>query len=164
MWFIILITIICIPILEIIVFIEVGDRIGLFNTIFMILFTAIVGFSLMRSQGLSLLIDAQANLKSNNFPVKVVYDGLCIVFAGILLFIPGFVTDTLGFLFFLPSFRKYIKVLGYRFFKNHNQMPFSSNTPYDNPVNKTIDADFQDITNYKKDSSNKHVRNKLRDQ
>ena len=164
MWLIILMIIICIPIIEIIAFIEVGDRIGLLNAVFIILLTAIAGFSLIRTQGLSLLINSRANLKSDNFPIEIVFDGLCIIFAGILLLMPGFITDTLGILVFLPFFRNYIKVFGYRFFENHNQMPPSPTTPYNSPVNKIIDGDFLDVTEYKEISSKKYDRNKPRNQ
>ena len=161
MGLIILIIIICIPILEIIVFIEVGDRIGLFNTIFTILLTTIVGFSLMRSQGLSVLLDAQVSLKQNKFPVEIVFDGLCIIFAGILLITPGFVTDTVGFLFFLPPLRNYLKLLGITILKNRNQVPFSPNIAPDCAADKIIDGDYHDITKYKKTTSDKHDGNNL---
>ena len=155
MGLIILIIVICIPILEIIVFIEVGDQIGLFNTVFIILLTTIVGLSLMRSQGLSTLIDAQKSLKLNKFPVEIVYDGLCIIFAGILLIIPGFITDIVGFLVFLPPFRSYLKIFGFKVLKNRNQVPFSPNMSPDSSVNKIIDGDYHDVTKYKKNPSRK---------
>jgi len=143
---ILLIALICIPILEIMVFIEAGYRIGWFYTVFIIILTTIAGTTLLRTQGLSVLIQAQASLKLNKFPMEEVLDGLCIIFAGVLLLTPGFVTDVIGFLIFLPPFRSFIKIHGVRFIKTRIQIYSASSPPHGIPANKIIDGDFQDIT------------------
>ena len=94
----ILLFFIFIPILEISVFMAIGGRIGSFNTIFIVLLTTVAGISLMRSQGLLILQKAQESIILNRFPVEVIFDGLCVFVAGMLLLIPGFVTDFIGFL------------------------------------------------------------------
>jgi len=93
------------PLIEIAVFIEVGDRLGLWPTLGVVVLTAILGAGLFRVQGLSTLRQAQANLNANVFPAREVFDGLCLLVAGTLLITPGFVTDSLGFLLFFPPFR-----------------------------------------------------------
>ena len=94
-----------VPIVEIAVFIEVGDRIGLWWTLGLVILTAIVGTSLLRSQGLATLSRAQASLQRNEAPVAEVFDGLCLLVAGALLLTPGFVTDSVGLVLFAPPVR-----------------------------------------------------------
>lgn len=101
----ILIAFIAVPIVEIAVFIEIGGQLGVFNTIAMVVVTAILGTWLLRSQGLRTLHRAQDSLARNIFPVSEVFDGLCLLVAGALLLTPGFVTDALGFLLFVPPLR-----------------------------------------------------------
>jgi len=98
-----------IPILEISVFISVGEAIGLWPTLATVLITAIIGTALLRSQGLATLYRAQEHLKEGRFPMEEVFDGLCLIVAGAFLLTPGFVTDGVGFLLFFPPFRFLIK-------------------------------------------------------
>jgi len=97
---------IVVPAVEIAVFIEVGGRIGALNTILTIIVTAMIGTWLLRSQGLQTLQRAQESLNQNVFPVAEVFDGLCLLVAGALLLTPGFVTDCIGFLLFIPWVRQ----------------------------------------------------------
>ncbi len=101
----ILFAFIAIPIVEIAVFIEIGGRLGVFNTVAMVVITAFIGTWLLRSQGLRTLHRAQESMGRNIFPVSEVFDGLCLLVAGALLLTPGFVTDAIGFLLFIPPFR-----------------------------------------------------------
>ena len=146
MGLLILLIFICLPILEITVLIDVGERIGRFNTLSIVILTAIAGTTLLRWQGLSVLARAQESLRENRLPMEEVFDGLCIVFAGVLLLTPGFVTDTIGLLLFLPPFRFILKFFGPRFVDKRSSTNISG-------VNKArpvgtgiIDGDFQDIT------------------
>lgn len=104
-----LLAFIVVPIIEIAVFLEVGGRIGVFNTILAIVITALIGTWLLRSQGLLTLHRAQESLNQNIFPVSEVFDGLCLLVAGALLLTPGFVTDALGFLLFVPPIRRWLR-------------------------------------------------------
>ena len=101
----ILLIFIVVPIIEVAVFIQLGNEIGLWNTVILILLTAIIGTWLLKSQGMATLKRAQENFQNQVFPVAEVFDGLCLALAGILLLTPGFVTDSVGFLLFLPQFR-----------------------------------------------------------
>lgn len=97
-----------IPICEIGVFILVGGQIGVVYTLALILVTAIIGSILLRFQGLSLLSKIQAETRAGRMPGKELVSGVMIMIAGILLLTPGFVTDTIGFLLFIPFVRTVI--------------------------------------------------------
>ncbi len=144
------------PILEIAVFIHVGERIGLFNTIAVVFITAIAGTALLRWQGLSVLGRAQESLRENRFPMEEVFDGLCLVFAGALLLTPGFVTDTMGFLMFLPPVRVFLRGLGGRFIGNRARR-HGAGTGYPGRTanDGIIDGDFVDITEPKETGDKK---------
>jgi UPF0716 protein FxsA len=94
-----------VPVIEIALFIEVGGWIGLWPTIAIVVATAFAGTTLLRLQGLAVLQRAQESAARNELPVAEVYDGLCLLVAGVLLLTPGFFTDVLGFLIFIPVFR-----------------------------------------------------------
>lgn len=94
-----------IPLLEIGVFIAVGSQIGVFPTLGMVVLTAIVGSILLRVQGFGLMTRMRAELEQNRVPGRDLVHGVMILVAGILLLTPGFVTDTLGFLLFVPPLR-----------------------------------------------------------
>ncbi|OSQ45831.1 FxsA family protein [Thalassospira sp. MCCC 1A01428] len=96
------------PIVEIAVFIQAGELIGLWPTIAIVVLTAILGTSLMRVQGLQTLAKAQQELDQGEMPLGPLFDGVCILIAGILLLTPGFVTDTMGFLLLIPPLRRVI--------------------------------------------------------
>ncbi|MEE8443818.1 MAG: FxsA family protein [Alphaproteobacteria bacterium] len=97
---------IIVPIVEIGLFIEIGARVGLWNTIALVVLTAVIGTWLLRAQGLETLRRAQESAMRNVFPVAELFDGLCLLVAGALLLTPGFLTDTLGFLLMAPPLRR----------------------------------------------------------
>ncbi len=97
-----------IPVIEITVFVEVGGEIGALNTIILTVLTAIAGMALLRHQGISVLMQAQATLNKGESPVNEILNGILLAIAGLFLLIPGFVTDGIGFLLFLPPFRSLI--------------------------------------------------------
>lgn len=102
---IILSLLLIVPILEIAVFIVIGSQIGVFSTLAMILVTAILGTILLRQQGLGILERLQAENRAGNDPGRDLVHGAMIMVAGVLLLTPGFVTDTIGFLLFVPRLR-----------------------------------------------------------
>lgn len=106
MGLIILLAFIVTPIVEIALFIEAGDRFGLWPTLGAVILTAIVGTQLLRSQGLATWARATRSLQRNEFPIAEVFTGLCLVLAGALLLTPGFLTDTVGFLLMAPPLRR----------------------------------------------------------
>lgn len=96
---------ILVPTVELSVLISVGDVLGTWNTIALVFFTAIVGVSLVRSQGLSTLISVQAKLERGEAPGKEIVEGMMLAAAGLLLLFPGFVTDFIGLLLLTPFTR-----------------------------------------------------------
>ena len=98
----ILISIIAIPIIEILLFIKIGENIGAINTILLIIFTAIVGVYFARIQGIRTIKSGFINIYQNKLPIYEILSGASIAIAAIFLIIPGFFTDTIGFLLLIP--------------------------------------------------------------
>ncbi|MGB0670215.1 MAG: FxsA family protein [Rhodospirillales bacterium] len=97
---------IAVPVLEIAVFIQVGGEIGLGWTLVIVVATAFAGSALLRYQGFKALARVRESLDAGHLPMADVFDGLCLLVAGCLLLTPGFVTDTAGFLLFVPGIRR----------------------------------------------------------
>ena len=104
----ILLTIILVPVIEIYLLIKIGSQIGAITTIFLIFTTAIIGVYYAKYEGLNTLKSGFAQLSKNETPAYEVISGAAIAFAALLLIIPGFVTDILGFLLIFPISRKLI--------------------------------------------------------
>ena len=102
---VILALVIGIPLIEIYLFIAVGGRIGVWPTIGLVILTALVGTTLLRQQGLATLARAQAETEANRLPVRELFDGVCLLFGGMLLLTPGFMTDAFGLALLLPQLR-----------------------------------------------------------
>jgi len=111
MGFFILAAFIAVPIIEIGLFIQVGGAIGLGPTLLIVVATAIAGTLLLRQQGLSALTRLQHSLERGEAPLEPIFDGFCLLAAGILLLTPGFFTDTLGFVLFFPPLRRFLRHL-----------------------------------------------------
>ena len=103
----ILLLIICIPLIEIYLLIKVGGLVGAFNTIFLIFFTAITGVYFARLAGLNAIRSGFSQLIKNEVPVYEIISGAALAFAALLLIIPGFLTDLIGFLLIIPITRKF---------------------------------------------------------
>ena len=130
----ILLLIILIPIVEIYLFIKVGSQIGAITTITLILTTAIVGIYYAKYEGLNILKSGFNQLNNNIAPTYEMISGAVIAFAAVLLIIPGFATDIVGFLLIFPPSRKFILVrLNKKF------------TVKKTKKNDFIDGDFEDI-------------------
>ena len=102
----VILTIILIPIVEIYLFIKIGSQIGAFNTISLIFITAIIGIIYARYEGLNTLKSGFSQLIKNEVPAYEIISGAAIAFAALLLILPGFATDFLGFLLIFPLTRK----------------------------------------------------------
>ena len=96
------------PALEIFLLIKIGGEIGALNTLALIFLTAIIGIYYARIQGIETLRSGLKNLYQNKLPIYELISGASIAFASILLIIPGFFTDTVGFLLLIPFSRKMI--------------------------------------------------------
>ena len=101
----ILLSIILIPIVEIYLFIEIGGKIGAFNTISLIFITAFVGVLYARYEGFNTLRSAMSQMVKNELPIYEIISGAALAFAALLLIIPGFATDLVGFLIIFPPTR-----------------------------------------------------------
>ena len=129
-----LLSIILIPIIEIYLFIKIGSQIGAFKTIFLIFLTAVVGVYYAKHEGLNTIKSGLTNIVKNQLPAYELISGAAIAFAAILLIIPGFATDILGFLLIFPPTRK---ILLTRISKNYE----SKKTEKKN----FIEGEFEDI-------------------
>ena len=103
-----LLAIILIPALEVYLFIKVGSQIGAFNTILLIFLSAIIGVYYAKYEGLNTIRSGFLQIVKNEVPAYEIISGAAIAFAAILLIIPGFATDVLGFLLIFPITRKLI--------------------------------------------------------
>ena len=130
----VLITIILVPVVEIYLFIKVGGQIGAFNTISLIFITAIIGVFYARYEGLNTLRSGFSQLIKNEAPIYEIISGAAIAFAALLLIVPGFATDLLGFLLIFPLTRKLF------FGKMINKL--KSETKIKKPY---IEGEFEDI-------------------
>ena len=99
------ILLLAVPLAEIAAFIVIGREIGVLWTLAMVFFTAVLGSILLRVQGLGLITRIRAETESGRVPGRELVHGVMILVAGILLLTPGFITDALGFLLFVPSVR-----------------------------------------------------------
>ncbi len=97
-----------IPALEIFLMIKIGGEIGAINTVGLVFITAVIGLYFAKIQGLQILRQGMVNIYQNKAPIYEIMSGASIGFAAILLIIPGFFTDVIGFLFLLPITRKII--------------------------------------------------------
>ena len=130
----VLISIILIPLVEIYLFIKIGSQIGAFNTISLIFITAIVGIYYARFEGLNTIRSGFSQLLKNDIPKYEILSGAAIAIAALLLIIPGFATDFIGFLLIIPITRKLI-------FKNFLKKINTQNVK----KNNFIDGEFEDI-------------------
>ena len=133
----ILLSIILIPIIEIYLFIKIGSQIGALTTILLIFTTAIVGIYYAKYEGLNTLKSGFIQLSKNETPAYEIISGAAIAIAALLLIIPGFATDILGFLIIFPLTRKFIFK---RFSKN-----LKTKKTKKTEKNNFIDGDFEDI-------------------
>ena len=130
----VLLSIILVPIVEIYLFIKIGAKIGAFSTILLIFITAITGIIYARYEGLNTLRSAYSQIIKQETPAYEIISGAAIAFAALLLIIPGFATDIIGFLIILPITRKLI--LGKVSSKIKKKEPDKNNF---------IDGEFEDI-------------------
>ena len=104
----VLLAVILIPIVEIYLFIKIGSQIGAFSTIFLVFFTAVVGVYYAKYEGINTLRSGIMQIIKNQIPANELLSGAAIALAAVLLIIPGFATDLIGFLLIIPLTRKLI--------------------------------------------------------
>ena len=97
---------IAIPLVEIYFLIQIGEVIGAWPTVLLVVLTAVIGVALLRWQGFSTLMRFQSQVAQGQVPAMPLFEGLLLVVAGALLLTPGFVTDSIGFLLLIPPLRQ----------------------------------------------------------
>ncbi len=128
-----LILIIFIPLIEIYLFIKIGAQIGAFNTVSLILITAIMGIYYARYEGLNTLKSAVNQLISDKIPIYEILSGAALAIASLLLILPGFATDFIGLLLIIPITRKFfLKNLSTKY-----KQSYKSNDP--------IEGEYKDL-------------------
>mgnify|MGYP001067850930 CR=1 FL=1 len=135
----ILISILLVPVIEIYLLIKIGSQIGAITTILLIFTTAIVGIYYAKYEGLNTLKSGFAQLSKNEMPTYEMISGAAIALAALLLIIPGFATDVIGFLIIFPITRRLI------FIKFNNKLR-SNKSKYEEKKD-FIDGEFEDIEN-----------------
>tara|TARA_Y100000996_G_C22533553_1_gene647412 strand:+ start:23 stop:448 length:426 start_codon:yes stop_codon:yes gene_type:complete len=130
----IFLAIILVPVIEIYLLIKIGSQIGAITTILLIFSTAIIGVYYAKYEGLNTLKSGFSQLRKNETPAYEVISGAAIAFAALLLIIPGFATDLIGFLLIFPLSRKFIfNKISKKFYKRKERK------------NNFIDGEFEDI-------------------
>ena len=130
-----LVLIIGIPLIEIYLFIKIGSQIGAFNTVLLILTSAVIGVAYARYEGFNTLKSGIGQLVKNEMPVYEIISGATLAFAAFLLILPGFATDLIGILLVIPFTRK---ILLRRFVK--------TNINKNKKKNNYIEGDYEDIS------------------
>ena len=106
---------IILPFLELMVFAAVSGKIGLLTSLTLAFLTAVIGGALVKHQGLQTIAAMRKSMQRGGLPLNHLFDGFCLIAAGVMLITPGFITDTLGFLLLIPAVRNALRGL----IKNH---------------------------------------------
>lgn len=99
-----------IPAVELFGFIFVADQLGVFKTLLLMLSTSVIGLLMMRFEGNKVLHDSKKHMQEGRVPGRTMLDGLCIFFGGLLLILPGFVMDIIGFTLVFPLTRPLYRI------------------------------------------------------
>ena len=131
-----------VPLIEIGLFIILGQTIGLWPTLFGVLVTALIGSWIIRHQGLSLISDIQRHMRAGMLPAQQLAEGLMISIAGALLLTPGYFTDTIGFLLLVPPLR----VLLYNWLKTRIRVEtVTTGSAYSSSTYRSVEEDVVDL-------------------
>jgi UPF0716 protein FxsA len=101
-----------VPLVELYFLIKVGSQIGAFSTIFLTVFTAMLGGWMVRSQGFSTLTRVRGSMERGEVPAFEMMEGAVLLVCGFLLLLPGFITDIVGFVFLVPPVRRWLLAVG----------------------------------------------------
>ncbi len=109
MAWIIPIVIIALPLTEVAIFVQIGGEIGFLPAIVLAVLAGIAGLAVLRRQSFATLARARESIEADEVPVAEVFDGVCLLLAGVMLLIPGFLTDVLGALLLVPALRRRLR-------------------------------------------------------
>ena len=140
-----LLLFIAVPTIELILLIEIGQRVGSFATIGLIIGTGIIGAALAKQQGVNTLARLRKDLNNNQLPAEPIVDGLIILLAATVLITPGVITDLVGFLCLVPRFRGLLK--------NHLKRKFG-NVVRRSSVGVTLGFNSADVTSQQRTMKN----------
>lgn len=130
------------PILEIAVFMAVGDEIGFFTAALLCLVAALFGGFLIQQQGLSTALTMQQALNRGEMPMATLFSGICLFLAGVLFIIPGFLSDIVAVFLLFPQIRLFLRGRAAHHFTPRNS---GTGNPYHPDAGDIIDADFVEI-------------------
>ena len=133
-----LILFVTVPLVEIYLLIEIGERIGAFPTIMMVVLTAMVGAKLVRAQGLVTIARVRHSLDNGHVPATALLEGVALLLAGALLLTPGFFTDVVGFLILVPNLRQ--RAMQWVL---HRAVVASASEQTRGPKTRTIDGEYR---------------------
>ena len=118
-----------VPLTELYFLIKVGSQIGAFPTIFLTIFTALLGGWMVRLQGFSTLLRVREAMERGEMPAIEMLEGAILLICGILLLLPGFITDVVGFIFLIPPVRRWLLTVGLQSSGILRPMPGSPTEP-----------------------------------
>ena len=136
---------ILIPFIEIYVFMQVGDEIGILTTLLLAFMTAILGGIIIKYQGIATLRAVQESVQHGKAPVAEIFDGFCLVAAGATLITPGFVTDTIGFLLLIPAVRRFLQHHIGKHIEMRNMNDINPGDPYPPQNPDIIEAEYMRV-------------------
>lgn len=150
------------PIMEIAVLIHVGDIIGGWNTVLLVILSAMIGAYLVKREGVATLAQAQVKIAQGQVPAEEIGSGLLLLIAGVLLVTPGFITDIFGLLLTLPTTRRYlanhvvkmVNVQGGGF--THAGFSQTGSRQYTPEKDDIIEGEFSDLANDNESSQSTH--------
>ena len=141
------------PIMEVLVFIQVGTTLGAWVMLAGIAISAVGGIIILRRQGLSMILRVQKSIQEHTVHIEEIFDGFYVILAAIFLIIPGFITDFLGLTVFIPQLRFFLKKSLCYLFLRDGQFRVENinlNTDTGNPNSTIIDVEYEDLTISKK--------------
>jgi len=153
-----LIIFVIIPMLEIMVFMQVGREVGFFTTLFLAFLTAIIGGAIVRHQGMQTIVSMRTAMDRGKIPLSEIFDGFCLVAAGAMLITPGFVTDTLGFSLLIPPVRTLLREVirkhtnwyaegeaGQRYRNHSTHSGNAHSSPFADPHGDIIEGEYENL-------------------
>jgi UPF0716 protein FxsA len=132
-----------VPLVELYFLIKVGSQIGAFTTIFLTIFTALLGGWMVRSQGFSTLTRVRGSMERGEVPAFEMMEGAVLLVCGFLLLLPGFITDVVGFVFLVPPIRRWLLVLGLQQGGVMGQGESASDASYRSRERQVIEGEFK---------------------
>lgn len=133
-----------IPLVEIYFLVQVGQQIGAWMTILLVIVTAVIGVTLLRQQGMRTLMKANQAMQAGQMPATEMFDGFILAAVGILLLTPGFFTDAVGFVLLVPAVRKALMRLLLRNLSLHSVSGFQSGGFAGGPFDQADQANSRD--------------------